>query len=117
MRSGRSGADGSRTHDLLNAIQALSQLSYGPTTAGSAPGCPYNALPADGQRERPRVATGAAQVAHGVDRRGADADLVVQVRSRRTPGLPDRTEHLSSVHAAADVGVDRRQVRVHRLEA
>lgn len=23
--------DGSRTHDLLNAIQALSQLSYGPT--------------------------------------------------------------------------------------
>jgi hypothetical protein len=25
------GADGSRTHDLLNAIQALSQLSYGPT--------------------------------------------------------------------------------------
>jgi hypothetical protein len=24
------GADGSRTHDLLNAIQALSQLSYGP---------------------------------------------------------------------------------------
>jgi hypothetical protein len=26
------GADGNRTHDLLNAIQALSQLSYGPTT-------------------------------------------------------------------------------------
>src|SRR5262245_7949354 len=25
------GADGSRTHDLLNAIQALSQLSYSPT--------------------------------------------------------------------------------------
>ena len=25
------GADGSRTHVLLNAIQALSQLSYGPT--------------------------------------------------------------------------------------
>ena len=24
------GADGDRTHDLLNAIQALSQLSYGP---------------------------------------------------------------------------------------
>ena len=24
------GADGNRTHDLLNAIQALSQLSYGP---------------------------------------------------------------------------------------
>ncbi len=24
------GAEGDRTHDLLNAIQALSQLSYGP---------------------------------------------------------------------------------------
>ena len=27
-----SGAEGSRTPDLLNAIQALSQLSYSPTT-------------------------------------------------------------------------------------
>jgi hypothetical protein len=27
----KSGAEGSRTLDLLNAIQALSQLSYGPT--------------------------------------------------------------------------------------
>jgi hypothetical protein len=26
-----SGAEGNRTLDLLNAIQALSQLSYGPT--------------------------------------------------------------------------------------
>jgi hypothetical protein len=26
------GADGDRTHDLLNAIQALSQLSYGPSS-------------------------------------------------------------------------------------
>ena len=26
------GAEGSRTPDLLNAIQALSQLSYGPST-------------------------------------------------------------------------------------
>ena len=26
----KSGAEGSRTPDLLNAIQALSQLSYGP---------------------------------------------------------------------------------------
>lgn len=25
------GADGNRTHDLMNAIHALSQLSYGPT--------------------------------------------------------------------------------------
>ena len=28
------GADRDRTDDLLNAIQALSQLSYGPTTGG-----------------------------------------------------------------------------------
>ena len=28
------GAEGNRTLDLLNAIQALSQLSYGPTTRG-----------------------------------------------------------------------------------
>jgi hypothetical protein len=27
-----SGAEGNRTPDLLNAIQALSQLSYGPNT-------------------------------------------------------------------------------------
>src|SRR2546430_16252092 len=30
-REWQSGAEGSRTLDLLNAIQALSQLSYGPT--------------------------------------------------------------------------------------
>ena len=29
------GAGGNRTRDLLNAIQALSQLSYGPTERGS----------------------------------------------------------------------------------
>ena len=29
----RSGAEGSRTPDLLNAIQALSQLSYGPNVS------------------------------------------------------------------------------------
>ncbi len=29
------GADGSRTHDLLHAMQALSQLSYGPGPYGS----------------------------------------------------------------------------------
>jgi hypothetical protein len=29
------GAEGNRTLDLLNAIQALSQLSYGPTPVSS----------------------------------------------------------------------------------
>ena len=32
VNGGGSGAEGNRTLDLLNAIQALSQLSYGPTT-------------------------------------------------------------------------------------
>ena len=32
------GADRDRTDDLLNAIQALSQLSYGPTNANKAEG-------------------------------------------------------------------------------
>ena len=35
---GYGGAKGSRTPDLLNAIQALSQLSYGPNPSG--PGTP-----------------------------------------------------------------------------
>ncbi len=30
-RESNGGAEGNRTLDLLNAIQALSQLSYGPT--------------------------------------------------------------------------------------
>src|SRR5262245_7104994 len=116
MTPRKSGADGSRTHDLLNAIQALSQLSYGPTTAGSASGCPYNALPPDGQRERARVAAGAAEIAHGIDRCGADANLIVQVRTGGAAGLADGAEQLPGLHAAANVGMDRRQVRVHRPE-
>src|SRR2546426_1411219 len=36
MRNGRSGAEGSRPLGLLNAIQALSQLSYGPTRRDNA---------------------------------------------------------------------------------
>ena len=33
-----SGGEGNRTPDLLNAIQALSQLSYGPLTRPAKPG-------------------------------------------------------------------------------
>ena len=33
---GLGGAEGDRTPDLLNAIQALSQLSYGPVSVASA---------------------------------------------------------------------------------
>jgi hypothetical protein len=34
-RESNGGADRDRTDDLLNAIQALSQLSYGPTFGGN----------------------------------------------------------------------------------
>jgi hypothetical protein len=34
------GAGGNRTHDLLNAIQALSQLSYSPAARGEIIECP-----------------------------------------------------------------------------
>lgn len=42
------GAKGSRTPDLLNAIQALSQLSYGPTEVPPFPAtrCGLGASPA-----------------------------------------------------------------------
>ncbi len=32
----QTGAEGDRTHDLLHAMQALSQLSYGPHTMSMA---------------------------------------------------------------------------------
>ncbi len=35
-KPGSGGAEGNRTPDLLNAIQALSQLSYGPAGLGGA---------------------------------------------------------------------------------
>ncbi len=38
LRLGRCGAKGSRTPDLLNAIQALYQLSYGPRVVSNADG-------------------------------------------------------------------------------
>ena len=41
------GAKGSRTPDLLNAIQALSQLSYGPTCSIDDP---FHGLPWSGSR-------------------------------------------------------------------
>lgn len=34
QRTAAGGAEGNRTPDLLNAIQALSQLSYGPVSQG-----------------------------------------------------------------------------------
>jgi hypothetical protein len=36
LRGTIGGAEGNRTPDLLNAIQALSQLSYGPADLGGA---------------------------------------------------------------------------------
>src|SRR5690606_33053410 len=46
---GASGAEGSRTPDLLNAIQALSQLSYSPVHGGRS-----EAVGITGDRPRPR---------------------------------------------------------------
>ncbi len=43
------GAEGNRTPDLLNAIQALSQLSYGPS---ANPNFQFPASGADGTRTR-----------------------------------------------------------------
>ena len=56
----QSGADGSRTHDLLNAIQALSQLSYGPGRAGRvrAPRSYTGAVPVGQRAVRRRRARG-----------------------------------------------------------
>src|SRR5215468_1613958 len=116
MRSGRSGAEGSRTLDLLNAIQALSQLSYGPTTAGSAPGRPYSGLAWRGQRQRTRVAAGAREVAHRVDRCGADAHLVVEVRAGGAARLADGADRVPLTDLAADVGIDGGEVAVDRLQ-
>src|SRR4029079_16223094 len=53
---GNGGAEGNRTLDLLNAIQALSQLSYGPTRPGSVPAVPSPVK--EGQRRRNRLHTG-----------------------------------------------------------
>src|SRR5205823_7858088 len=72
-----SGAEGSRTLDLLNAIQALSQLSYGPT-GGKTGGGVYIATLAGGSTRCGLTAL--RQVAARVDRRAVDAHLVVEVR-------------------------------------
>ena len=65
-RTGRPGAGGgargSRTPDLLNAIQALSQLSYGPTCAAACAGRGCDATPAraGGQADSARARYGPA---------------------------------------------------------
>jgi hypothetical protein len=47
----QSGAEGSRTLDLLNAIQALSQLSYGPTGGKDGGTLRIPRRPPTGQRD------------------------------------------------------------------
>jgi hypothetical protein len=53
QQSGGGGARRSRTADLLNAIQALSQLSYGPISHGA--GNPQAGNPVRSARRRLRV--------------------------------------------------------------
>lgn|GEM_PF-1434528 len=52
------GAGGDRTRDLLNAIQALSQLSYGPTERGSYRGARSLSKLHVAWRRTPRVGDG-----------------------------------------------------------
>ena len=56
-RKAGGGAEGNRTPDLLNAIQALSQLSYGPVHEIAARQGPAGALPGE-HRRRPENTEG-----------------------------------------------------------
>ena len=97
------GAKGSRTPDLLNAIQALYQLSYGPTGglgSASAPPCEgvYKEGPQGAQAENPQRPRNSEILAFGlrpIDKLGKNAErgrLVSDARSshRTTQTRPKR---------------------------
>src|SRR5437773_7998529 len=113
MRNGRSGAEGSRTLDLLNAIQALSQLSYGPT-GGKTGGGVYIATLAGGSTRCGLTAL--RQVAARVDRRAVDAHLVVEVRPGGAARGADGADRLAATHALALAHVERGEMPVERVE-
>src|SRR5256885_7414236 len=108
------GAEGSRTLDLLNAIQALSQLSYGPTRQdGTRRGrsLPYTPHPTDGQT-RPSI----HEVATRIHRLVVLPHLVVKVRAGGASGRADRPELLPAADALAFAHGDLREMPVERLE-
>src|SRR5690606_9899359 len=74
-RKGIGGARRDRTADLLNAIQALSQLSYGPEPVGISG---YGPQPAEPARPYPFSGSGKQP-----ERRGAHAAVSAPPRRRR----------------------------------
>src|SRR5438874_3524615 len=107
-----SGAEGSRTLDLLNAIQALSQLSYGPTGGKTGGGVSIPRPSRVGQRD----AASLPEVAARVDRRAVDAHLVVKVRPGGTARRADGADRLAAMHLLALAHVERGEMAVERVE-
>src|SRR5438034_409292 len=117
MRNGRSGAEGSRTLDLLNAIQALSQLSYGPTGGKTGGGVSIPRPSRVGQRDAAsRDAASLPEVAARVDRRAVDAHLVVKVRPGGAARRADGADRLAAMHLLALAHVERGEMAVERVE-
>src|SRR5919197_5227957 len=108
-----SGAEGSRTLDLLNAIQALSQLSYGPQ--GRDDRRSRASIPRPSQ-VRQRDARSLPQVAARIDGRAVDAHLVVEVRAGGTARGADGADRLPATHALALAHVERGEMSVERVE-
>src|SRR5438874_7176057 len=107
-----SGAEGSRTLDLLNAIQALSQLSYGPTGGKTGGGVSIPRPSPVGQRD----AASLPEVAARVDRRAVDAHLVVKVRPGGAARRADGADRLAAMHLLALAHVERGEMAVERVE-
>src|SRR5919198_5505237 len=107
-----SGAEGSRTLDLLNAIQALSQLSYGPTGGKTGGGVSIPRPSQVGQRDTRSL----RQVAARIDGRAVDAHLVVEVRAGGTARGADGADRLPATHALALAHVERGEMSVERVE-
>src|SRR2546425_7149742 len=76
-----SGAEGNRTLDLLNAIQALSQLSYGPTGGTDERNPLYSPPPTDGQRNADHLDVRLTRA--GARRRSARPSVARATASRR----------------------------------
>ena len=88
-----SGAEGSRTLDLLNAIQALSQLSYGPTGGKNSSGAGHIA------RGRERVNNFRGDTTSGRGGWCSSPDVVVRapVQSRADVRQPRRYPSLERI--------------------
>ncbi len=92
------GAEGNRTPDLLNAIQALSQLSYGPLTGPAKPG-PARAPDSDLSINDTAGLTGLEPATSGVtDRHSNQLSYSPQtLQVRRPDGESNPGSHLERV--------------------